>query len=443
MSDKKVMKSNNKNDSKVYGNESPLESLKKSFLEPDVADVYFNIRPYEYSGERVPAHKVLLALDSDVFKKFFFGNSTSTGDVNLDDVTAGAFKEFLQFFYLDEVKLTKENIAQVLSLGDQYNVTKCVNICKQFLEDNLTIDFACSVLHLAIFYNYEELLKDCEAYIAINTSEVLKSADFMICNKRVLKHILEMDFLSSTEVEIFEACMSWVKFKSKQDVLTNEIVHTHLNNLFYEIRFNSMTAEEFNILDDAYGDVLTPNYKNIMKMILQPGYQVKEFNQKLRENFIIECDRVINNIEYIQDYTVYNGEETLFSTNQPLELIGFTCQQVVSKGTNDLTSQLSVNVHISKVEDADEWELLNGEMYLNMYRTEASLSKPVSIEPEKLYKISITNFPSDKYAHLSKNLKSEVKINSDISITFHNDCDYNERRVNLISALKFTRSKTN
>lgn len=62
------------------------------------------------------------------------------GDVMTVDSSREAFEEFLQFFYRQQVKLTIDNIAQVLKLLDKYGVTDCLPICNAFLQEQLMID---------------------------------------------------------------------------------------------------------------------------------------------------------------------------------------------------------------------------------------------------------------------------------------------------------------
>lgn len=61
----------------------------------------------------------------------FYGELKENGNIRLSDTTHDAFQEFLQFFYLNEVELTEENVAGVMYLGDKYNVTSCMNVCAQ------------------------------------------------------------------------------------------------------------------------------------------------------------------------------------------------------------------------------------------------------------------------------------------------------------------------
>ncbi|KAJ6645775.1 BTB/POZ domain-containing protein 6-A, partial [Pseudolycoriella hygida] len=62
----------------------------KLYLKPDKADIFFL---FKSNGERVPAHKMILASGSDVFDQMFYG---SNGDIKIFDVPPEAFKVFLR-----------------------------------------------------------------------------------------------------------------------------------------------------------------------------------------------------------------------------------------------------------------------------------------------------------------------------------------------------------
>lgn len=191
--------------------------------------------------------------------------------------------EFLQFFYIGKVKLTAGNVAGVMHLGHKYNVSECFKRCVQFIKDTLGDDNVCNGLGLAVLYDSNELKERCEKYISMNSDGVFKSDSFLECDEHVLRQILDLDAFSCSEKVVFESCMSWVKFASKQNELTKEIIQAYLGDAFYEIRFRSMTVEEFVTLDDEYDSLFTVNEcKEIIRMIALADYQPKLFTKMQR-----------------------------------------------------------------------------------------------------------------------------------------------------------------
>lgn len=244
-----------------------LKSSKHFYLNPKLADVHFIFGSDGDDIVRVPAHKHLLAVISDVFEKMFYGKLKEIGNVPIPDTSATVFKEFLQFFYVRNIDLSNEHIIDILYLGHKYNVSECVSACIQFLKDNVTDENVCDVLTAAIFFEHQQLTKICDAHIKMNTAAVVKSSGFLECHREVLARILMMNLLSYSEVEIFEVCMVWAQAKSGAESLTKEIVDEHLGDLFHKIPFASMTIQQFCTLAVKYDTVFRQDFHSISNMI--------------------------------------------------------------------------------------------------------------------------------------------------------------------------------
>lgn len=346
-------------DHKEYINKIPTESGKLLYLDAETADVCFLI------GEtKIPAHKNLLAAASDVFKRMFYGPLRETDNVRIDGVNGTAFKEFLQFFYIENVKLTIENIADVMDLGHKYNVTKCSELCVEFLKDTLTDDNICTGLSLAMIYDLNELKDFCKKRIIANTSAVIRSAGFLECDRSILEYILNINLFSCSEMDIFDACMAWVRARSKQDALTKEIVHTHLGHLFYAIRFASMKIKDVANLTNPYGFLFSfDEYKEIIQLIELPAFQPQFFATAKRElpwnkDAVILCDRSILNRSNTFVRPIRRIEATAFSTNEPILLGSLICTSLADHRGRPPTGRAKQLVEVTIVEisgvDIDE-----------------------------------------------------------------------------------------
>lgn len=434
---------------KEYDNQTLSECIKKLYLDMETADINFVIESDNGSTERVPVHKSILASVSDVFKAMFYGDLKEDEGVKMTDVTVAAVKEFLQFFYFGKVQLTEENIAEVMHLGHKYNVTKCEQVCIEFLKDTLNEGNVCIAMDLAILYDQDELIKLCEKQVLLNTSAVLKSNSFIEGDRRILAHILKMNLFTCSEVELFEACMEWVKAQSNQNVLSEELVEAQLGELFYEIRFRSMTVQQFITLATSYDSVLSNNFKEITKMIAMPEFQPKKFNRNPRQipwnsETIIKCNRAIDSAKKTK-YQLDEEEKSTFSTNQLLLLGGFVCEGIEFKDVKykDLRSTLSVEVTITEASslrfDGESKICLNFRASLETLGTEVILPLPILIRTGFYYEIRISKFP-DAHYHFSKPLIADIQIDSEITIKFHNNSmGHDGRDAALISELMINR----
>ncbi|XP_055301666.1 BTB/POZ domain-containing protein 2-like [Sitodiplosis mosellana] len=263
----------------------------KLYLSTTMADVNFVFESKDHRIDRIPAHKAHLMAASDVFEKMFNGSWKEKNEVKIVDVSVAGFTEFLQFFYLAHVNLTVDNVAEVMNLGNMYNVAGCLSVCEKFLKRNLSDDNVCEAYKLAILFNQESLKDACEIFIEINAKAVLKSDGFVSCDRKVLTKIVKLNWMTCSESELFEGCMAWVKATTKQNTLTKELVQSQLGELFYEIRFGLMTMDEFVALIPSYGKIFgADEYTDIIQLITDKDFQSNLFpgnKVKRRRNSIL------------------------------------------------------------------------------------------------------------------------------------------------------------
>lgn len=432
--------------SKTYDSPLLVENGKNSYLNPRFADVNFLFNSSGGTVTHIPAHKHLLAMSSDVFEAMFYGESRNSGDIEIVSVSEAEFMEFLQYFYLSKVDLTAKNILGVMHLGRKYNVAKCITDCTQFLVDTLDDQNICTVLQHAIFYGSPKLIKACEKFIVVNTAAVFGSAGFLQCDQRVLAHILIMNVLSCPEVAVFEACMAWVKARCGENPLSKEMVVAHLGHLYYDIRFTSMTIQQFCSLATKYDSVLRSDYFTLTNMIVSPEFQsTKGFAKGPRqarwnEVEIIKCDRSMNNEQ--KPYKLAPEYKMIFGTDKPLLLGSFVCMkiQLYRSYYRDLRLYLPVDVEITEANDlvgTNTQTLVKIRSRLQSKDTIVSLPHPILIRPGFFYTVSIGQFPDD-HCYFSYELKAEVELESGTKVKFH-ECSFGIQNsvVDLISVLNF------
>lgn len=412
-------------------------AVEEFYLSKKMADIRFIFKLSDGQIEHIPAHKILLASTSDVFRAMFNGSWREKNEVEITDASVDAFKEFLQFVYLPQVKVSTNHIAEVMYLGDKYNVTNCLKTCTQLLMDSLNEDNVCSAYKLAILFNEEYLKKYCELIIKMNTKTVLESENFLECDSKVLNHILKLDSLSSSETEVFEACMNWARAKANVNQLTREILETQLGENFHEIHFKSITQKEFANLVSTYGDLFSiSEYKDISQMMAFQEFEPKVFSKKLRVKFdillhceekdLIRCERALSNFTSTMPYYIQEVEKTTFSINQPLFLRAFECTVLRVNDSDAVTiSEVPSKISIFQIADSaqspDRSVLHNQNITLKVReRTYVTLSAPILVKPGFKYEIKFKQSPASEFT-IGALLKSKVQMQSNITVHFHGD----------------------
>lgn len=413
--------------------QGPITLGKKLYLCDEIADIHFICK-----SERVPAHKFLLINTSEVFQAMFNESWKEKTEVEIVDASAAAFREFLQFFYLGTVKLTMETIAEVMNLGNKYDVAECYECCAKYLKNHITNDDVCWCYELAIHLEHKGLEKFCEIMIAINTKAVLSSESFLQLDQKTVKRILQLDSLRCSEVELFEALMKWAKAKSAPEELTQDIFHCRYCDLAHEIRFGLMTIEEVAKIDSLYGNIFSiEEFREIIQMMASEEFQPKIFHHNRKNRFqsfewdkcdVIECNFVYTEELDQKPYYLKSVEETAFKTNQSFLLRSFTCIDLSMYDDGDYhhmdEKKLLSTFKIVQYNDADdEVVLYDGKAELSTdYKSFIPLERPILIRSGFIYQIQMQQTVPEKCCtHVI--LKSVVNIKPDITVLFEGSGD--------------------
>lgn len=261
------------------------KSFSALYLQNDFADFTFSFESDDGANVEVPVHKNILAVASKVFEKMFYGPLKEGDSVKIVDADASAFKEFLQFFYLEKVTLTIRNIETVVCLTHKYDTPHFLNICSDFLRCRLTNENMLWGYRLSIKLNIASLRNYCNKRIALKPTCFIKDDSLSNCDRDVLRHILRTNTLECRERDLFDACIEWAKSNCKRKTLDeNDAANLkgELGECFYMIRFGSMTLKEITgIMSD-----------DLCKDLFSRDEMTQIFRIKSEDNFvssIFEC----------------------------------------------------------------------------------------------------------------------------------------------------------
>ncbi|XP_014238037.1 speckle-type POZ protein B-like [Trichogramma pretiosum] len=127
------------------------------FLEENFSDV--NLRAA--CGKEIPAHRVILANASSVFKAMFSHDMLENKSqlVDMIDVSHPAAVEMLRYIYTGSVVETQEFslTAEVLAAADKYQLEGLKNVCEKMFISTLSTENAIEALTIAKKYNINKL----------------------------------------------------------------------------------------------------------------------------------------------------------------------------------------------------------------------------------------------------------------------------------------------
>ena len=213
-----------------------------------MSDITFVLTDPDGTQVRVPAHKLVLAISSPVFEVMFYGElAEKTREIELPDIDAVSFLEFLRFVYCDEVQLTADNALRVLNVAKKYIVPTLEARCRQFLEDNIDETNACQILEEARQFAETDAEKQCWDLIDGDTSACLESDQVLHLSHVTLVSLLGRDNLSTKEIELFDAAKRWAEAQcDENDVYpTGEEMRRVLAEAVNLIRFPTIRPQDF------------------------------------------------------------------------------------------------------------------------------------------------------------------------------------------------------
>lgn len=208
------------------------------------------------NGTRYHAHRLILCLWSTVFHKMLedsecFASSLTTDDESQCDVLhlveseedAQVFDEFLKFFYTETATFHMENIWQVVSLANKYNVVElfksCGDLLIQYVKTIPLDEELIEILKVARFWSMDDLQSEVWQIILSNIYFSLEKFLLLPLEMDTLCEILESsDLVLENEYELL---MKLVPFLEK---LADENDEASLRRVIDLIRFTEMSGSQ-------------------------------------------------------------------------------------------------------------------------------------------------------------------------------------------------------
>lgn len=149
---------------------------------------------FDVAGEKFPAHKLVLAARSPIFRsKFFDESEEEKQEVIISDVESKVFKAMLHFIYRDTLtedvdvatpssscmsSVSDTLTAKLLAAADRYGLERLRLMCGSHLCRDISVNSVAKILALADEHHATELKAVCLRFAAENLAAVMRSDGF-------------------------------------------------------------------------------------------------------------------------------------------------------------------------------------------------------------------------------------------------------------------------
>lgn len=417
------------------------------YLNSEAADIHFTFTVDDIET-LVPAHKNLLSTCSPVFHAMFFSDLKEMGNIEMIDASINGFKDFLAIFYMDEIKITDQNVAELAYLYDKYDVPSGLQMCEEFLLENTKSNDLCTHFQLATTFNLLKLQEYCAKKIGIHAVDVFKSDAFMKSSSKMLESILQLNNHICTANDIFVACIAWAKMACEQDETDETELRRVLGNIFYLIPFTGMKLDEFLNVTSSNPNLFTFDESSDIVNFITTGTSTDNIDKFIKKNvrytdvFKWDDKSLLKCIRFGIKYTfeIHSTELTTFSSTHELIFGGFEFGKITNKTTPTKTVKMIISIF-------EENEMLvTSQIHENNLNVDVKLDHPIITKPNMKYTIQVEFRENDSDDDIIKGWKclgfwgqSSYPLDSNIYIEFHRNIEMGlkNENSNIISNLYF------
>ncbi|KAM9342857.1 kelch-like protein 10 [Pholidichthys leucotaenia] len=157
-------------------------------------------------------HKIILVNLSPYFRALFLRCALSEQKVfNIPGISAPIMELILEYAYTGLVSVTSENIQELLLTADQLEVMDIVQICWNFIENELAPKNCIGIWQFTNIVSCPEMRYKACRYITDHFVDVVSSEEFLQLSVEELEDILGRDELCvRQENSVYEAAIKWM-----------------------------------------------------------------------------------------------------------------------------------------------------------------------------------------------------------------------------------------
>ncbi|XP_013917094.1 PREDICTED: kelch-like protein 40 [Thamnophis sirtalis] len=258
-------------------------------------------------GKEFPCHRLVLAACSPYFRAMFLSDleESQKKEVNLEDVDPEVMSKILHYIYTSELELTEQNVQDIFSVANMFQIPSIFTVCVSFLQKRLGLSNCLAIFKLGLMLDCARLAVAARDFICDRFSLVSRDEEFCQLSPDELIAIISSDSLNVEKEElVFEVVMKWATAKDRDSRVKA------LPVVFESIRFRLLDKDYFK--DKVEKNALIKSNPDLLKKIqmVKDAHEGKLTMVKQKKEEKPAKDQVVNG-ELDKEETEEEEEETL------------------------------------------------------------------------------------------------------------------------------------
>lgn len=214
--------------------------------------------------------------------------------LRLPGISDQVLSTIINYAYNGKIRLTSENVQELIIASDMYNIPALVATCTSFLIEQLAIANSIGIYQFAKEYNFDQLADRAKQFVLRNYEQIYETSDefLQLLDAAELLHLVEQNLLYvADEYFVFKSIVKWVQFDEEprkpyfgeliqkvrlalisNERLQNQVLNHKLVVSNRNVRIIVMEVVKLKKYLDTWGK---PNYQmlnNSIKKYLTPRY---------------------------------------------------------------------------------------------------------------------------------------------------------------------------
>lgn len=151
-------------------------------------DQFYDFVIKDKDGAEIRSHKFILASQSEYFAALFRTNPNAS-ETTFEDFSIDVIKECIDYFYVLELNLTRENFQDVLMFADFITLREVIAICSDYIIENIDESNYASVIDLGnsrgmfrlveagVLFAVRNLTRSIDSFDEVTKAMIIKVAD--------------------------------------------------------------------------------------------------------------------------------------------------------------------------------------------------------------------------------------------------------------------------